>query len=257
MKSIVLCEGPDDLWFIAYYLHKTAGWDTIEGKRVLWAWKNYQVSPLNDRQQVQYLEKRTDTVCIWCAAGKDGFSNCLKTIVDKYVKEIPADAVDSIVIVCDRDSDTTESILKGFEESLPGISPLQNKTRTGYSVFLEEGEIGATTVTPVIIPFNKEGAIETLLMSAVGESGPQGERIVQSAEQYVDSLAGQDEVRARYLSHARLILKAKYSSTIAITNPGHSTGLFQDMAMNSPWEESPYVKEHFDVIRNAITSDPT
>ena len=62
------------------------------------------------------------------------------------------------------------------------------------------------------------------------------------------------KVGIKYLASRRLILKAKYSAVIAVTNPDHSTGLFQDMVMACPWEKSPHVQEHFDVITRAVTS---
>ncbi len=29
MKSVILCEGADDLWVIAYYLNKKHGWNIV------------------------------------------------------------------------------------------------------------------------------------------------------------------------------------------------------------------------------------
>ena len=36
MRSIILCEGKDDLWFIAYFLHKTNGWVIDKGFKKTW-----------------------------------------------------------------------------------------------------------------------------------------------------------------------------------------------------------------------------
>lgn len=51
MKSVILCEGGDDLWFLAYYLHKRARWAPTAIINSIW--KNYQISALNNRQEVK------------------------------------------------------------------------------------------------------------------------------------------------------------------------------------------------------------
>ena len=255
MKSIILCEGSDDLWFIAYYLHKTAGWDVLRGSEIKRHWKNYQVNPLNEHQQVCYLKKDGDLTCIWCVGGKDCFAQCLKICVEKFVKEFPFDAVGAVVPVRDRDDDTIADILRKFETPLSEISPLQNQQTTEFHVSCY-GEQVSVKVTPVIIPFAEQGAIESLLIASVRDDSEAGKTVAQSAEQFVDALAEQVDVRERYLPHKRQILKAKFSAVVAITNPEHSTARFQDMVVDCPWEQSPSVREHFDVIRHAVTSIP-
>lgn len=108
-------------------------------------------------------------------------------------------------------------------------------------------------ITPVVIPFFEEGAIETILMNAIAEDGAEGKAVVEGAKEYICSLAESLNVREKYLSHERLLLKAKYAATIAVTNPGHSTGVFQNLVMSCPWETSAHVKEHFDIVLKAIT----
>lgn len=50
MRSVILCEGNDDLWFIAYFLNKVIGWD-INGTK----WKSPKLSCNNRFQDVQYM----------------------------------------------------------------------------------------------------------------------------------------------------------------------------------------------------------
>lgn len=47
MKSVVLCEGQDDLWFIGYYLHKVGNWMQCECP-----WKNYTIALKPGKQKV-------------------------------------------------------------------------------------------------------------------------------------------------------------------------------------------------------------
>ena len=248
MKSIVLCEGRDDLWFIAYYLHKTAGWNTCKP-----SWNNYNVSRQNDLQEVQYLEKGTDSVAIWCVGGKDCFGAVISTIFKKFIEDYPFDPVDSIVIVRDRDNDTTNKAISTIQSWMPKSVELNNKISTTWVDEIDGYDL-AIKITPIVIPFTENGAIETLLMQSIKEQGCEGEIIVQGANEYINNLLAHSEIGTNYLSHDRLILKARYSAVIAATNPSHSTAFFRNMVMACPWEKSANVKEHFDVIIDAISS---
>lgn len=264
-KSAVLCEGRDDLWFISYYLLKTAGWDNQDAKKL---WKTYQVSvpdkwkvsseqSASDTWNVNYLKKNEDTAVIWSVGGKNAYQKPIKTLLT-FNEKYPDDPVDSIVIVRDRDNQTDEAIFQEWtaQSYFPEQLALENRLSTDYVLTSRDGRDVSVHVTPVIIPFREEGAVETLLMNSTRESGEGGAEIVRAAKDFVESLSACDSVReAGYLRGQRMILKAKYSSVIAITNPDHSTGQFQDMVMACEWEKHSTVREHFEVIRKSITSN--
>ena len=105
----------------------------------------------------------------------------------------------------------------------------------------------------MIIPFDESGAIETILMGAVENSCEEGKTITTEANNYIDRLLKSNKLGEKYLCHARQVLKARYSAVVAATNPDHSTELFKGMVMASPWEQSEYVRSHFDVILKSIT----
>lgn len=249
MKSVILCEGPDDLWFLSYYLYKAHGWNKCNVQKHIW--RNYEIVPLNSKQHVNYMRKDHSCVAIWCVAGKDSFEAAVRVIFDKIIQDFPIDPIDSVVLVADRDHDDVESRISDIQTWLPCEANLSNKSTESLQVIVDE-QVVNIRLTPVIIPFDQDGAIETLLMSAIKESGEAGEQVVSAACEYVTDLADNKKVKDAYLKHERLLLKATYDATIAITNPGHSTGLFQDMVMACPWEESEHVKQHFDVVEKAI-----
>lgn len=252
MRSILLCEGSDDLWFSAYYLHKVAGWDDCTSVDKLWP--NFKVSPLNKRQKVQYFSKNSDSVAIWCVSGKDSFGSAISTILDKFVRNYPNASVDSIVLLRDRDVDTDESILRSFSTNFADKVTLVNKESSTYTDCIDGCDV-SIKITPVIIPFDDCGAIESILMNAIREANSEGSIIVEEACKYIDVLANHDGVGQVYLKHVREIVKAKYAATIAATNPGHSTALFQDLVLSCPWETSTSVKNHFDVVLKAVSSE--
>lgn len=251
MKSVILCEGPDDLWFVAYYLYKRAKWEKCSAPKDIWS--NYEVAALNHRQQVEYLRKGEDSVAIWAVGGKDSFQKPISVLFDKFIKNFPFDPIDSIVIMRDRDNDSIEASLLQVEKWFSNTIQFANKQPTTFQSEIDNYEV-KILITPVIIPFFEEGAIETLLMNSISEDGNEGNTVVENAKKYISSLAQTTEIRKKYLSHERLLLKAKYAATVAVTNPGHSTGIFQNLVMSCPWETSEYVKKHFDIILDAITT---
>lgn len=250
MKSVVLCEGQDDLWFIGYYLHKVGEWKKCDSP-----WKNYTISTstLGKGQKVIFLKKGKDTVAVWCMGGKDAFLKTISVLLDKFIETYPFDPIDSIVIVRDRDSESDDEILSQMQRWFSIEETLINRATTVWRKEIE-GILVSVNITPLIIPFSEEGAIETILMKSISERDAEGAVVVDEANSYVNKLCSRQEIGTNYLTHDRLILKAKYASTIAVTNPEHSTSLFQDMVMACPWEESSHVKEHFDVILRAISS---
>ena len=234
MKSVVLCEGRDDLWFISYYLHKTANWNIVKPSKDVW--KHYQLTTLSERQDIQYLKNGNNHVAVWSVCGKNSFEKPICEIL-RIVSNYPFDPIDSIVIVRDRDNDAVEDILREMNSWFGSNVELTNKTTSTLPQEIEEHNV-LTNITPVIIPFSESGAIETILKTAISEEGEEEAFIVNSAEEYVSNLVASGKVGIKYLSSSRLILKARYSAVIAATNPDHSTGLFQDMVMACPWEQS-------------------
>lgn len=249
MKSVILCEGRDDLWFVCYYLHKIAKWNVVNPSNDVWM--NYQLSTITVRQDIKYLTNGNDHVAIWSVCGKDSFEKPVCEIL-RIISTFPFDPINSIVIIRDRDNDAEDDILREMNSWFAGAVVLTNKTTGTFLQAIEDYDV-LTKVTPVIIPFSEQGAIETILKTAISEEGEEEAFIVDSAEKYISDLVSSGRVGVKYLSGSRQILNAKYPAVIAATNPDHSTGLFQDMVMACPWEESPHVKEHFDVVLNAVT----
>ena len=250
MRSVVLCEGQDDLWFLAYYLNKRAGWDNTKASKA--QWQNYKILPLNTKQKVEYMSNGQDSTAIWCVRGKDAFQNSISIIFEQLIGNYPFDPINSVVVVEDRDDITPDEVVAAMESWFPGNLALTNKVTSHWSSVID-GQPVSVGVTPVVIPFSEQGAIENLLAGAIRDKGPEEAFIVSQANTYINSLV-QSRVLSTYLSHARLVTKARYAAVAAATNPEHSTALFQDFVMSSPWEQSPYVREHFDHILSAILS---
>ena len=264
MRSIVLCEGSDDLWFISYYLHKTAQWTMTKAN-----WTSYKVPMLNRAQKVNYMENGPDSVAIWSVGGKDAFAQAVEVILDKFVAEYPQDPIHSVVLVRDRDNDDIEESLEeikgwvtqteGYRNIAPQCSrPMVLANHTPWvSHFEWEGYDLSLQIVPVVIPFCEKGAIESLLLQSIRESGAAGNAIVEAANEYINGLIDNPTVTAQYLNRDRLILKARFSAVVAATSPDHSTGRFQDLVMACPWEQSESIQTHFTPIAQAVSLPAT
>lgn len=236
---------------IVYYLHKCARWAPTASINSVW--KNYRITALNNRQEVKCFSCGNNHVAIWNVCGKDSFEKPVRSLMH-LIDTYPFDPVDSIVIVRDRDDDSIPQILQSMESWIGNSIRLENKTTSMLDREIDDCYV-EIYVTPVIIPFSEEDAIETILKRAIKEQGEEESTIVDEADKYISALMATGLVGNKYLSHSRLVLKARYSAVIAATNPDHSTSLFQSMVMACPWEQSPHVREHFDVVLNAISEN--
>lgn len=248
MRSLILCEGFDDAYILGYFLHKTLGFRPCDSQNFA---KKYTLLQKESKNQgISYYQKGNDhsPLAIWSVGGKDafldGFSATLNTSVMNNEERI-----DQLFILQDKDDDTVEDRLLLLEnelnQSFITVNPLQNNVETIFS-YEVEGENYLMKIIPIIIPFDEKGALETILMEAISES-EDGSFIVGEAKKYVENLLNSGTLN-KYLQKERLILKAKYSSTIAITNPDRSTAVFDTLLMSHDWEKKESIQRHFSAL---------
>lgn len=251
MKSVIICEGPDDFWFLAYYLNKKASWDDcLDSKRI---WSNYEIPQQTSRQTVGYYCKGIDNVAIWNVSGKDSIPKALDVIFNKLIADYPFDPIESIVIVRDRDNDSEEDILCSLQKAVGCGVTLINKESSDRKAIIDGYQV-ITHITPIIIPVEESGAIETVLLNSIKEKSHESSIVVEEACKYVQTLVDHPSVGVEYLHHEGEVIKAKFASAIAVTNPRHSTALFKEMIMCCPWETSESVAKNFDPILKAVTT---
>lgn len=254
MRSIIVCEGSDDLWFLSYYLNKALSWGICSSK----SWCHLYGLSSKKNQEVQYLSSpdHTNQVAIFSAGGQDRIKPLIKEWLT-LIQSQPSSPIDALAFFrdCDdRSPDTLahdmEAWFSDFTSWLPASFSLKNNEITVLKNEIDEIEI-MISLLPVIIPFDENGAIETLLLKAIEDSSVEGTYVAQNARDYIDN--AKDKVSPHYLGKQRLITKAKYSAAIAITNPDHSTKLFRQLMEATPWEESVSIKTHMEKVVRLIT----
>lgn len=252
VRSIILCEGFDDIYILGYYLFKTDSWEISKRKSLSDLYTLATKTSRNER--IDIYEKNNDLLAIWgiggCANLKKGFK-AVKSINENN----PEQGISKIFILMDRDSkDINECLdeIKSFliESGIKIEETLINNFCNVYR-YTVEGDDYELKIIPIVIPFEENGALETILMSAIKEKGKEEERIVDNATSYVNNFISEERL-TQYLSHERLVLKAKFSSVISITNPDRSTALFDTLLMSHEWEEREEVKKHLKVLNEFL-----
>lgn len=251
MRSVILCEGKDDRWFIGYFLHKAAGW--VIDNNTKRTWKYYKIPVKDRRQEVEYITNNYgDFAAIKAVGGQDRLKAELEDIF--YINRVqPKNAIDTVVLVKDCDLRDQRVLVDEISTWFGKSTPLENHQVGIHTMMVDENPL-ILRVLPVVIPFDSTGAIETLLLHSLSEAGDEEAFIAESARDYVQQLANSPKL-TKYLAHGRQITKAEYSAAIAITNPDHSTELFRGMVMACPWEETASVRNHYSCIIRAITSN--
>lgn len=254
MRSVIVCEGRDDLWFISYYLHKALKWNECDAS--LWC-KSYNLSAKSG-QKVFYMTSPDEKhqVSIFSSGGQNRL-DCLPKEWLTLNEKNPSSAIDAIIIFRDCDDRSPDELAHSMNNWfadcttwLPSHFVLNNNEPVLLRNEIDEVDV-STTILPVIIPFDEAGAIETLLLQAIEDSSDDGKRIAQSSREYIRQF--EDAPLSQYLNKQRLRTKAKYSAAVAITNPDHSTGTFMDFMLATPWEQSASIKTHMEKVVQLIT----
>lgn len=101
MRSIIVCEGSDDLWFLGYYLNKKLNWDICSSK----TWCSLYALSTKKKQEVQYLSSPdyANQVAIFSTGGQDRMKPLIKEWLT-LVQSQPSSPIDAIVFFRDCDN---------------------------------------------------------------------------------------------------------------------------------------------------------
>ena len=248
MKTLIVCEGKDEVLLLGYLLHKTSGHAWAYNPKADVSKNNlFNIRPTRS-EKLEIFQKQEDLAAIWAIGGNGNFDRAIKTIID-YANAFPSECFNEIVIVADRDETQIESLVLDLKKSfdINGMSvELTNNIRYEhvFSIYEETFTLG---ITPIIIPFEKNGALETILLDGISHIGPEEALIVSSSYEYIDELLSLGVI-TKYLCKRRHKLKAGFSVALSVINPEHSTGLYDELLLSHAWEEHTEVMRHFAML---------
>ncbi len=236
MNNLILCEGKTDAILLSYYLSQKCGWQFTQK-----APNNLSIKEDQRRGESASWYARGEDHLLICAVGsKDRF----QTFFNEKIRQplITSDAFSKIALIIDHDDETTEAIEAKIRLDLPLIaSRAQNNRWIPHSYqngYQEEREVDFLLLT---IPIDQQGALETLLLSAISED-PYDRNIVEKSTRFVDEIAPEAQ---RYIGKKRLILKAHLGVTWAIQSPQKVFDFIDEQLKTVKWEESEVLEKCF------------
>ena len=250
MNGIILCEGFDDVLLLGYYLYKSSDgikWKYENNEKIS---DNFDFPKINSKSEKRELYRRGgDNVALWCVGGKDNFGPALQ-FIHTVNTHFPESGFQKLAIVTDRDDNDIGCCLDKMHALFlqQGWSVCLENNKENAFFYDVEGERFEITIAPIIIPFTEPGAIETIMVNAIGETGSEEHSIVNRAKEYVHSFVSSGNL-TKYLQHKREIPKAILSSIISITNPDRSTAYFNELLISNDWEKKEIVKTHFGLLK--------
>lgn len=240
IRSVFLCEGNDDAWFLSYYLHKVHGWNTKGAN-----WGHAKVPCDIDGQHVIYMI-HSDSNNLLAIKSTNGQNNLKSSAIDiwHFNECTPYDPIDNLIVFRDCDDRNSDSLLREMQTWFPCNIHLINNSVS--SILINDEYDQTFNILPLIIPFNEPGAIETLLIQSIADVDDEGQFIAKHACQYIDNAKAK---LSRFLTTQRSIIKAKYAAVMAIYDPTHTRDAFNQLMMSTPWENSATIHHH---LYNAV-----
>lgn len=239
MNKLILCEGKTDAILLSYYLEKTCGWIHRNAP------KGLDIRVDETRGESAYWYRRESESLLICGVGgKDNFGSFFREKIQSAI--VDTNAFTKIAVVTDHDDCAEKFIIDSFKASLrPIITKIENGkwlTNSYENSYKQESFVDFLLV---IIPTDKEGALETLLLEAISEN-EEDETIVKRSISYVDDI---QPLATKYLSKKRLKLKACLGVTWAIQYPEKLFSFIDNQIRSVRWEESQVLSQCFEQLK--------
>lgn len=242
MIRIILCEGETDATLLGYYLNSTAGWSYSKRPQYL----NLQFSLQDNKCVLPYVNEQGEELFICGVGGKDGFRSFFETyLYNLIIKSHREEREFRIAVVTDRDKADIYKIEKDIAEQFSAIQCKVLNDCWTRNVFVNSFEQRCLAdFLLVVIPKEKAGALENLLMDSLSENEYDANVVEKCKGFVVESIEEID----KYVSTERLIIKAQLGVALSIMNPERIFSLFDEYIKSVPWEHSRVLKECFEKI---------
>lgn len=239
MNKLILCEGKTDAVLLSYYLEKTCGWTHRNTPKGL----NIKVDETKGESAYWY-RKENESLLICGVGGKDNFGSFFREKIQPPL--VDASAFSKIAVVTDHDDRAKESIVDSLCASFkPIIANIENDKWISNRYQNSYDQEAFVDFLLVIIPSDKEGALETLLLDTISEK-EYDKAIVRRSISYVDEI---QPIAAKYLSKNRLKLKSCLGVTWAIQYPEKLFSFIDEQIRSVKWEESQILAQCFDQLK--------
>lgn len=154
---------------------------------------------------------------------------------------------DKVVIITDRDEETTESeYIKGIERILRDrqIISSENICNNKWIKCIYKNGHGKERILFIlllVIPFETTGAMETFLLNCISQKEEYDAKIIRKSKEFVNSVDKEN----RYLSKRRYITKAEFDVYFSIRTSADQFIERQNILKNIEWENYVKIQEDF------------
>jgi hypothetical protein len=239
MNRLILCEGKTDAILLSYYLEHTCNWRHCKAPVTL----NIKADETRGESAYWY-QKDTEKLLICGVGGKDNFYRFFREKILSAM--IDSSAFSKIAIVTDRDNQVEASICASFQSVCsPVITNITVNTWVSNAYQNSFGQDIEVNFLLVIVPKDKEGALETLLLDAISED-VNDKIIVEKSKAYIQNI---EPFAKKYMSKTRLKLKACLGVTWAIQYPEKIFSFIDEQIRTVKWEESQSLHECFEQLK--------
>lgn len=232
MNRVLLCEGVTDAILLSYYLEKVSGWKYCKGP------KNLEIKTKNRNESVNWYRKGEEYLLICGVGGKNNFAKFFETRIKNPI--FMSDAFQKIVFVTDRDERADSEIINELytEDMLKNLEDRRWRNNIYRNAYEMEKML---EVLLVVIPKERQGALETVMLEAIAED-PYDRNIIEKVDDFMQQMSKEAE---KYLSTERLQLKAKLGVTWAVQFPEKVFSRIDEQIRNVEWEKSELLKRIF------------
>lgn len=240
MNKLILCEGKTDAILLSYYLEKTCGWTHRNAP------KSLAIRADETKGESAFWYRKADESLLICGVGgKDNFGRFFK---EKFLPiMVDTSAFSKIAVVTDRDNREVQSILDSFHASLrPIITDIRSDAWVTNSYENSFKQKASVDFLLTVVPTDREGALETLLLEAICEN-EYDKAIVKRSIAYIDEI---QPIAAEYINKNRLKLKACLGVTWAIQYPEKLFSFIDVQIRSVKWEESQVLAQCFKQLKS-------
>jgi len=249
MRSLIICEGIDDLYILGHYLNKTEKWQPVLKSELPYG-ENYPAN-LKDNQKINSFEKLGNYLDIF-AVGGDSRIGVAFDFLKVTNENNPEFLISQVFIVMDKDDDSVEKRLRQIEKTAKkkdlAIELLKNNQINKFTLStVEKYEL---SVIPIVIPFDENGALETLLLTSIAGGDTEDKLVVELANKHIAAFLESGQ-QYKYLKQRRLVTKAKLASAISITHPDRA-GVVRELLTSHNWENHSKIRDHFKMLNELL-----
>lgn len=237
MRTLVMCEGKTDAVLMSYLLTNVSEWIPVRSRKF-----PHQISYEEKFGEYIYWYKKDERyLMIASVGGKDNFGSFYNGKIKQIqVNEVTDKLFTNVICVIDRDNETTEQIINNLKDQTGLNFKNDEWVKNAFNNnFKQEVEIN---VGSIIIPNNKSGALEKVLINGMAEMNH--ESLINDAKMYVEKC----KETGNYLKKARDTPKAHLGSVFAILSPEKVFSFIDEIINDINWEESQEVIAQYKLL---------